>query len=404
MSRSSTRTWSGSRWAVVAIVALVVTATLPGVVAAEPAQSVGDLTARAKQVSDRLESLEVRSSQLDEQYNTTQLEIEQLQRQLAENTAEVEAARAALTDHRSTARRYAIDAYVSGGAVDEFLTPGDDNANLSRKRTYLSAVSGDRQQVIDDVSAAEGDLSDREAGLRAKAADIEAQRVALESSRGDLEATIDEQQALRASLEGQLAQAVTAERERREAEDASRARADAAAAQAAAERQAAARTATTLRAEAAARVAPTTTEAEDSDEPRDGDRDIPESTVAFPDPGNVPPGAAGAIAAARTQLGVPYRWGGASPGKGFDCSGLVMWAYGQVGRGLPHSSRALFSMSRRISAGQLQPGDLVFGGSPVHHVGMYVGDGMMIHAPHSGEVVKIASMYSTSKPVQFGRL
>jgi cell wall-associated NlpC family hydrolase len=61
-------------------------------------------------------------------------------------------------------------------------------------------------------------------------------------------------------------------------------------------------------------------------------------------------------------------------------------------------------MTRRISAAQLQPGDLVFGGSPVHHVGIYIGDGMMIHAPHTGDVVRVASMYSTSKPVQFGRL
>jgi cell wall-associated NlpC family hydrolase len=402
MSRSSLRARSGSRWAIVAIAAFVLTATLPGVVSAEPAQSVGDLNARAKEVNDRLESLEVRSSQLDEQYNATQIEIDQLQQQLAQNTAEVEAARAALSDHRSAARRYAIDAYVTGGAVDELLTPGDDNANLSRKRTYLSAVSGDRQQVIDDVAAAEGDLADRETDLQVKADAIEAKRAALEASRTDLQSTIDEQTALQSTIKGQLAAAVDAERERREAEDATRARAAAAEAQQAAARQAAAAaTATTLRARSEAS---TTTEPEDSDEPRDGDTDAPDPTIVFPDPGNVPPGAAGAIAAARTQLGVPYRWGAASPGSGFDCSGLVMWAYGQVGRGLPHSSRALYSMTRRISAAQLQPGDLVFGGSPVHHVGIYVGDGMMIHAPHSGDVVRIASMYSTSKPVQFGRL
>ena len=120
--------------------------------------------------------------------------------------------------------------------------------------------------------------------------------------------------------------------------------------------------------------------------------------------GSAPAGAAGAIAAALSQQGVPYRWGGATPGKGFDCSGLIMWAYAQVGRGLPHSSRSLYSMTRRISAEQLQPGDLVFGGSPVHHVGLYIGNGQMVHAPHSGDVVKVSGIYSTSKPVSFGRL
>ncbi len=377
--------------------------TLPVVVSAEPAQSVTDLQSKAKQVSDRIDSLSLRSSQLDEQFNSTQIEIAALQEQQAQNKRDVDAARAALADHRSNARRYAIDAYVSGGAVDELLSPGDDNANLSRRKTYLTALSGDRQQVIDDVTAAESDLADREAELKTKADAIEAKRASLESAKHDLQSTIDEQEALQSSLQGQLAKAVAAEQERREAEDAAKARAATIAAQEAAARVEATKTAAP-RALASARTAPTTTDPEDSDEPRDGDTDAPDAGIAFPDPGNVPPGAAGAIAAARTQLGVPYRWGAASPGSGFDCSGLVMWAYGQVGRGLPHSSRALFSMSRRISAAQLQPGDLVFGGSPVHHVGIYVGDGMMIHAPHTGDVVRIASMYSTSKPVQFGRL
>jgi cell wall-associated NlpC family hydrolase len=61
-------------------------------------------------------------------------------------------------------------------------------------------------------------------------------------------------------------------------------------------------------------------------------------------------------------------------------------------------------MTRRITADELQPGDLVFGGSPVHHVGLYIGGGMMIHAPRTGDVIRIASIYSTSKPVSFGRL
>lgn len=95
---------------------------------------------------------------------------------------------------------------------------------------------------------------------------------------------------------------------------------------------------------------------------------------------------------------------GRSGPNSFDCSGLVMFAYAAAGRSLPHSSRALRSMTQRLSVDELQPGDLVFGGSPVHHVGIYIGNGQMVHAPNSGEVVKVESMYSTSKPVSFGRL
>lgn len=94
---------------------------------------------------------------------------------------------------------------------------------------------------------------------------------------------------------------------------------------------------------------------------------------------------------AKSRLGCPYVWGADGPNS-FDCSGLTMWAYAQIGISLPHSSRDQINCGQRVSRGDLQPGDLVFFGSPIHHVGMYVGGGMMIHAPHSGDVVKISSM------------
>ncbi|MEZ5350866.1 MAG: NlpC/P60 family protein [Microthrixaceae bacterium] len=84
-----------------------------------------------------------------------------------------------------------------------------------------------------------------------------------------------------------------------------------------------------------------------------------------------------------------YRYGGSSPSTGFDCSGLMMWSWAQVGVGLPRTSRAQFAATQRISMSQIQPGDLVFYGSPVYHVGMYVGGGMMIDSPRTGKPVSI---------------
>jgi cell wall-associated NlpC family hydrolase len=112
----------------------------------------------------------------------------------------------------------------------------------------------------------------------------------------------------------------------------------------------------------------------------------------FPDAGSAPAGAAGAIAAAMSQQGVPYRWGGAMPGKGFDCSGLVQYAYAQAGIGLPHSSRMQSQMGMPVPRDQLQPGDLIFFYSPVSHVGIYIGNGQMVHAPTPGDVVKVADI------------
>jgi peptidoglycan DL-endopeptidase CwlO len=94
---------------------------------------------------------------------------------------------------------------------------------------------------------------------------------------------------------------------------------------------------------------------------------------------------------AKSRMGCPYVWAAAGPNS-FDCSGLMLWAYRKVGISLPHSSREQINSGYRVSRKDLQPGDLVFFGSPIHHVGMYVGGGMMIHAPHTGDVVKIASM------------
>jgi cell wall-associated NlpC family hydrolase len=89
-------------------------------------------------------------------------------------------------------------------------------------------------------------------------------------------------------------------------------------------------------------------------------------------------------------LGIPYAWGGSSP-SGFDCSGFVMYVYGQMGVSLPHSSYAQYGAGVAVSQGDLQAGDLVFFDG-LGHVGIYIGGGQFIHSPHTGDVVKISSM------------
>lgn len=117
------------------------------------------------------------------------------------------------------------------------------------------------------------------------------------------------------------------------------------------------------------------------------------------DPGDTgvyigPPGAAGvAMEWALSQRGKPYVWGAAGP-DAYDCSGLTMAAYQHAGIDLPHSSQAQSTMGVAVSRSNLQPGDLVFFGNPVHHVGIYVGDGKMVDAPNSGEVVRVDPLQS----------
>ena len=90
-------------------------------------------------------------------------------------------------------------------------------------------------------------------------------------------------------------------------------------------------------------------------------------------------------------VGVPYQWGGSSPAGGFDCSGLVYWAYGRLGIELPHSSYALYDLGRPVARSSMKAGDLLFFYG-LGHVGIYIGSGRMVHAPHSGRLVEVVRL------------
>jgi peptidoglycan DL-endopeptidase CwlO len=94
------------------------------------------------------------------------------------------------------------------------------------------------------------------------------------------------------------------------------------------------------------------------------------------------------------MVGTPYHWGGESPG-GFDCSGLIRWAYGQVGIDVPHNSHALFSVGEVVRRGELRTGDVLFF-SGLGHVGLYLGGGKMVHAPYSGKTVEMVDLSETN--------
>ncbi|MDQ4116120.1 MAG: C40 family peptidase, partial [Actinomycetota bacterium] len=111
-------------------------------------------------------------------------------------------------------------------------------------------------------------------------------------------------------------------------------------------------------------------------------------------PAPVAPAAAArssAVQNALGKIGAPYRWGATGP-SAFDCSGLVKWAFEQEGVSLPRTSRAMASAGAPVSKADLRPGDLVLFYRPVSHVGIYVGNGQVVHASTSGSPVKVSSM------------
>ncbi len=325
-----------------------------------------------------------RVSALDEDYNVAKIELDKLDQELAATTAAVAQAQAQLEKRQADARDFAVASFVHDstvGAVDSMLSSTPDV--IERRRTYAKVALGDGQQVMDDLAAARQDADLHIAELQAKRAEADAKRKELADTKAELESQVQAAQRRLDAAQSNLDQA-KAERARQQA-------------------------AATARSTAATDTAPSVTEttgttatlprrvAETAAEPR--------RTEPPPPP---PPNTSGNVQAvideAYRQIGTPYRYGGSTPEQGFDCSGFTAWVWRKGGVTLPHSSRSQYGVTRRISRSQLQPGDLVFYGSPIHHVALYVGNGTIVHAPHSGSTVRENSIDYWDAIVGYGRV
>jgi peptidoglycan DL-endopeptidase CwlO len=405
--RSALRPLSVAAVAAVVAVALIGGSALSGDVSA---QDVGGLQATADKLARELDQLESKASQLDEDYLNSGQQLAKVQTEIDQNTAAVADAQQRMDAARARANSYLVSAYMGAGSGSQVaLGTGDPNEAVNQK-VLLETLQGDQQQVADDLRGARMDLADRTSELRASTKELAAQRDKQKAIKSQLESSVAKQQALLQGANAELRSAIQAQQARREAEAAARAAAQAqqaaaeqaaaqaqqAAAQQAAAQQAATKPGTAPKAAKQPAGTTTTAAAPQGSQPAPAAR--PALPTAAPKPPPAPvsapnPRAGAAIAAAQSVLGTPYRWAGAGPG-GFDCSGLTMWAWSHAGVGLPHSSGAQYGATQRVPIDQLQPGDLVFFGSPIHHVGLYIGGGQMIHAPHTGDVVRVASIYS----------
>ena len=354
------------------------------------AQDVGSQRAKVAKLAKELDRLRMESDNLNEQFLGAEDELATLQKKLADNQASVDEARTKLDQARSQAGTYVVAAYVGAGS-DAKVSYGAGNPNQSvNQKVLLDVLRGDRTQMADDLSARESDLSDSRKSLDAANQRVAARKASVEKLKTNIESSVAKQEQLLAGANAQLRAAIEAEQARL-----------AAAAEAAAARQAAVARQVSLAPSARVAVGGgrRMVAAAPAAVVRAG---VAPAAADAPLPASAPTAGFGAMyAAGQGVMGTRYRWGGTSPSSGFDCSGFTGYVFRAAGKSLPRSSREQYAASQRISAGQLQPGDLVFYGSPVHHVAVYIGNGQIMHSPHTGDVVKVAPI---GRATSFGRV
>jgi peptidoglycan DL-endopeptidase CwlO len=324
--------------------------------------SVATKQAQAQEVLAQIDQIDRSLGAAVEQYNLANVRLQRIEGDLRENRKQLTLARANLKIAQKSLAARLVSAYTSN----------QDNSTLA---VLLGSTSFEdmlnRVEAINSTSSQDANIVRQVAESRKQ---IQRHQVELRDAHAAQQRIVAKKAAQRRHIESQLAarrqllSSIKGEIQRLKAAEAAQQRQLAAAAQA----------------RVAGQATPSVSGVGVGASTPEG------STVAPP---NVH---GGVVGIAMRYLGVPYVWGGASP-RGFDCSGLVVYVFAQIGVSLPHSTYALWNMGTPVSRDQLQPGDLVFF-SGLGHMGIYIGGGQMIHAPHTGDVVKISSLsgYYTS--------
>ena len=321
------------------------------------ADNVDDARRKVEKMADQLEAAEEEVDRLSEDLRAAEDDKVRLDEEIALTQTEIANKEAELGGMQTDMAELAITAFVSGGrsgSISGLLSPGG-GPNEAVQRQFLTDIALNTGLAdTDKLDSLIADLDDLKSKLerdRQRTDDLTKQ---ITKSKSDAEDKIAKYTALKAKAQREYGQALRDEQQRRAAQAAANAASQA-----------------------------------------DNLRNNRSSGGNNFDPSSIPSttSRAGiAVAAAKSQIGVRYKYAAAEEGVAFDCSGLTMWAWQQAGVSLPHQSRRQFSSSPRIPKEYAEPGDLIFFYNPITHVGLYVGGGMMVDAPGVGRTVRLTAV------------
>ena len=362
MRRPALRQALGLALAATAVAMLVFASTSA---TADP--SISSKREQARAILGQVQDLDSELSHAIESYNLANIQLGQIDADLKTNGRHLVIAKQSLGIAQVHIAKRLRALYIngdSGGAV-EVIFGAKSLDDLLDRLDMAQRVGGQDSRVLSEVRRFRSEVQTRRTKLRndrTRQAQVVSDRAA---QKQWIEGKLSERRQLLSSIQGEI--------KRMEAAEARR--------QAALEAQARARLAAT-RAEASQ------PQALDYSAPTDSSSSSSSSLYSAP---VAPSQYGGVVGIAMQYLGTPYVWGGASPG-GFDCSGFAMYVYSQVGVSLPHNAAMQYNtVGTYVSRDQLEPGDLVFFDG-LGHMGIYIGGGQFIHAPHTGTVVQISSL------------
>jgi cell wall-associated NlpC family hydrolase len=332
-------------------------------------QTITSKRQQAEAIVAQVEGMQSDLEQAGNAYYDATVELRGIEHELDSNAKHLAAAKKSLVVSQARIAERLRDLYVNGqgDSTLEVILGSSSLDEIIARLDAVQRVSKQDAQILRTVKQYRKEVETRRANLQdahARQTQVVAERA---SEQQKIQSQIAEQNRLLASVKDEIVK-MQAEEQRRQAELAAQARA---------------------RAQAAAQLAEQAQQDTAQQQVFDQSFDTPSY-----DP-NVPAARYGQVVGIALQyLGTPYVWGGASPSTGFDCSGFVMYVFAQLGVSLPHHAASMYGYGTPVSRDQLAPGDLVFFDG-LGHMGIYIGGGQFVHAPHTGDVVKISSLYES---------